>query len=167
MLRDAFYAEDEKTIPWLTEQRRKEQERNAKSILPNHIHKTGIIMAQEISEISQPDTVLTKLIKRHLSTIIYRRLLQARKGRLAKRIRRKSTNKSKKLIQDLSKMLVEIYMYRNRGRFDCGKDEDSDTMKPLNKDEEFRIDRLFGGGKIIQAFSRDLNMVVTSLDRTR
>ena len=167
MLRDAFYVEDEKTIPWLTEQRRKEQERNAKSILPNHIHKTGIIMAQEISEISQPDTVLTKLIKRHLSTIIYRRLLQARKGRLVKRIQRKSTNKSKEMIKDLSKSLAEIYMYRNRGRFDCGKDEETHAMKPLNKDEAFRIDRLFGGGKIIQGFSRDLNMVVTSLDRTR
>ena len=144
MLRDAFYVEDEETIPWLTEQRRKEQERNAKSILPDHIHKTGIIMAQEISEISQPDTVLTKLIKRHLSKIIYRRLLQARKGRLVKRIQRKSTNKSKK---DSFKSLAEIYMYRNRGRFDCGKDEETHAMpKPLNKDEAFRIG-LFGGEK--------------------
>ena len=100
-------------------------------------------MAQEISEISQPDTVLTKLIKRHLSTIIYRRLLQARKGRLAKRIRRKSTNKSR---PRFSKSLAEI----SASKSILVKDEETHAMKPLNKDEAFPIDRLFGGGKIIQ-----------------
>ena len=167
MLRDAFYVEDEKTIPWLTKQRTSECERNAKSVLPDHIHKTGIIMSQQISEISQPDTVLKKLVKRHLSKILYRRLLQARKGRLARRIKKKSNNKSKNNLKRLSNALAQMYMFRNFGKFDSGKDEESNSMQHLKSNEAFEIDDILGGGKVVEGFSRDLNMVLTSLDRTR
>ena len=169
---NAFYVENEKTIPWLTRQRIEEAEQNRKASLPFQVSKTGNLIMQSISEISQPDTVLTKLAQRYLTTILFRRLLQARKGRLVKRIKRKSSNKKKNLLKNISRMLANMYLLRNHGHFDDGRDRESQSIRPLNMNEAYAMNNLLGGHSggqqdTVNAFSRDLNMVITSLDRRR
>jgi len=172
MYMNAFYVENEKTIPWLTRQRIEEAEQNRKASLPFQVSKTGNLIMQSISEISQPDTVLTKLCQRYLTTILFRRLLQARKGRLVKRIKRKSSNKKKNLLKNISRMLANMYLLRNHGHFDDGRDRESQSIRPLNMNEAYAMNNLLGGHSggqqdTVNAFSRDLNMVITSLDRRR